>query len=229
MHGVDAVVATSQAVAHAVMGAPPRAVPTHIVYPGVAVPPQRETPSAHQPTTVLGTGCRLVPMKGVVYLIRAMALLSPDFPNLRLEIAGDGPLRASLEAEVESLRLRSHVNFLGWQPSLPPLLAGWDIYVQPSLMEPFGIATLEAMAAGLPVVATNAGGLPEFVREGCTGWLVPPEDPAALADRLRHLLLDAPARRAMGEAGRVSAKENFSRKRMAATVAQIYDGLLGNE
>jgi glycosyltransferase involved in cell wall biosynthesis len=106
------------------------------------------------------------------------------------------------------------------------VLADWDVYVQPSLGEPFGIAALEAMAAGLPVVATSAGGLPELVEHGRTGWLIPPCDPSALADRLRSLLIDPGERHRMGIAGHVRARRAFSIDRMIGSISAIYDELL---
>ena len=83
--------------------------------------------------------------------------------------------------------LEGHVKFLGWIDDLPSLLSRWDIFVMPSLEEGFPIAALDAMAAGLPVVATAVGGVPELIEDGKTGWLVPPRDAEALASRLRLL------------------------------------------
>jgi len=176
--------------------------------------------------TVLGTAGRLVPLKGIIYLIRALAVLHKDSPGVRLEIAGSGPERSALEHEIHLQRLEDRVSFLGWQAELERLMATWDIYVQPSLGEPFGIAALEAMAAGLPVVATAAGGLPELVEDGRTGWLVPPCDPVALADRIRVLLLNPDQQRSMGSAGRKRAREAFSVDRMVNEISSIYDELL---
>ena len=107
-------------------------------------------------------------------------------------------------------------------------MAGWDIYVQPSVVDPFPIATIEAMAEGLPVIATNTGGLPELVQEGQTGWLVSPADPAALADRIRALLLDPERRRRMGSAGLARVRVSFSVDRMVRTISNIYDELLAD-
>jgi glycosyltransferase involved in cell wall biosynthesis len=167
-----------------------------------------------------------VPLKAIVYLSRALALLQKDTSSFRLEIAGSGPERYALEREVQSHCLGNRVRFLGWEADLMRLMAGWDIYVQPSVGEPFGITALEAMAAGLPVVATRAGGLPELVEDGRTGWLVPPRDPGALADRLGALLLNPEQRRRMGAAGRERARQNFSVDRMVESISNIYDEVL---
>jgi glycosyltransferase involved in cell wall biosynthesis len=145
---------------------------------------------------------------------------------LRLEIAGDGSLLAKLKAESRRLGISDSVSFPGWQEDLAQVMAGWDIFALPSLDEGFGFAALEAMAAGLPVVATNVGGLPELVVDGQTGWLVPARDPAMLADCLRRLIADAEKREAMGAAGRERARKQFSLARMVEQIVAVYDGVL---
>jgi glycosyltransferase involved in cell wall biosynthesis len=220
----DALITTSQAVAQLVVGITPQ-----VVHPSVHIPRANGgglLPQGTRLETVLGVACRLVSIKGIIYLIRALAVLQAEFPELRLEIAGTGSERPIIESEAETLGLKDRVAFLGWQADLAPVLARWDIFVQPSLEEGFGIAALEAMAAGLPVVATAVGGISELVKAGQTGWLVPPGDPEALAERLRALLLDVEQRRRMGEAGRKRAMENFSVERMVAEISNIYDELL---
>jgi glycosyltransferase involved in cell wall biosynthesis len=184
-----------------------------------------EEPSART-MTVIGAACRLVPLKGLVDLIRAVASLCPEFPALRLEIAGTGPQREDLEKEVERLGLTGRVHFLGWQPDLGPIFRSWDIFAIPSLEEGLPIAALEAMAAGLPVVATSVGGLPEAVEDGQTGYLIPPSDVTALTARLRLLIRNPNGRRAMGAAGRERARNDFSVDRMVREIAAIYDSLV---
>lgn len=220
----DAVIATSRAVADMVVGKQ-----ACVVYPGVVVPdaPTR-TPSI---TTlsgeiIIGAACRIVAIKGLGHLLHAAAMLCPHFPELRIEIAGSGPLRDELETQSRELGLGERVRFLGWQTDMGPVLNRWDIFAMPSLEEGFGIAALEAMAAALPVVASNVGGVPELVEHGRTGWLVPPADAAALADRLRALLLDTKQRHAMGAAGRERAKTCFPLQRMVDEISKIYDGLV---
>ncbi|MGA2631501.1 MAG: glycosyltransferase [Terriglobia bacterium] len=222
--GADLVIAASQAVADRVVGTRAR-----VVYAGAYVPSNVDrnlVAPRNGNVVVLGTAGRLVPIKGVVYLVRALAALRQEIPDVRLEIAGSGPERAAVECEVQSLGLAGSVVFLGWQHDLERVLPGWDVFVQPSLTDSFGIATLEAMAAGLPVVATGVGGLRELVEDGRTGWLVPPADPAALAKRLRDLALNPAQRRAMGMAGRERARAHFSVERMVAEIQKIYDELL---
>jgi glycosyltransferase involved in cell wall biosynthesis len=106
-------------------------------------------------------------------------------------------------------------------------MAGWDIFVLPSLDEGFGIAALEAMAAGLPVIASAVGGLSELVQIGETGWLVPPAAPVDLAQRVSQLIRDSRKREAMGIAGRKRASDYFSTSRMVDQTIAVYDGLLG--
>ena len=224
IQGADAVIATSNAVAEQVVGMRPQ-----VVYPSPHIPDDHHgKPVVLRSATgkVIGTACRLVPIKGISYLISAVASLRTEIPDIRLEIAGAGPERAALESAVQLLNLENCVTFLGWQENLAPVLARWDIYVQPSLEEGFGMAALEAMAAGLPVVATAVGGVPELVEDGRTGWLVPPSDTAALTDRLRALLLDPMLQQSMGIAGQARARATFSSERMVAKISEIYDEII---
>jgi glycosyltransferase involved in cell wall biosynthesis len=217
----DEVVALSCAVATNVVGITPR-----VVYHGIEPREEITRPRIVSQPTMLGVASRLVPIKGIVYLIRALALLRRDLEGIRLEIAGAGPDQAALQQEVCTLGLDDIVAFVGWQPDIWPWLGRWDILVQPSLAEGFGMAALEAMAAGLPVVASSVGGLPELIEDGRTGYVVPPGDPATLAARLRHLVLHADLREAMGAAGRARVRQHFSPQRMAAEIAAVYDRLL---
>jgi glycosyltransferase involved in cell wall biosynthesis len=216
----DAVLATSAAVARIVPG-----VSAQVVYPGVRVFKKTHTRrrAAHP---VVGTVARLVPIKGVLDLVRAFALVRAEVADVRLEIAGSGPERPRLEHEIDVLGLAGAVKLLGWRTDLPQLLPSWDIFALASLDEGLSIAALEAMAAGLPVVATAVGGVPELVSDGKTGFLVPRGDVVALAARLRVLLLDSERRLAMGAAGQARAREEFSIERMVAAVAAVYDDVL---
>jgi glycosyltransferase involved in cell wall biosynthesis len=145
---------------------------------------------------------------------------------VRLQIAGSGPLQSRLKSEVRELGLDGHVDFLGWQPSLKHWFDGWDIFALPSVEEAFGIAALEAMASGLPLVASNVGGIPELVVHGSTGWLVPPRDPPSMAARLTQLLRSREERHRMGAAARELARSQFSCKRMVNSVTSLYDSLI---
>jgi glycosyltransferase involved in cell wall biosynthesis len=221
--GADAVVAVSQAVASRVVDGQAR-----VIYAGVTVPPS--SPPARRdraPTEIiLGTAGRLVELKGIEYLLSAAAALRSEFPALRLEIAGSGPERDKLEAAVADSGLGDHVTFLGWVRDLTTVLPRWDVFVMPSLEEGFPIAALDAMAAGLPVVATSVGGIPELIEDGKTGWLVPPRHAEALASRLRLLLSNPELRSRMGAAGYARVRDHFSAAQMTESIAQLYDELL---
>jgi glycosyltransferase involved in cell wall biosynthesis len=219
--GADAVIAVSRAVAGRVAGGAVR-----VIYSGVALPPQGAPRHHTGSTIVLGTAGRLVKLKGVEYLLRAMDKLRNEFPSMRLEIAGSGPEREKLKAAVARAGLERHVKFLGWVDNITNVLSSWDIFVMPSLEEGFPIAALDAMAAGLPVVATLVGGIPELVEDGVTGWLVPARDVESLISRLRLLLHDPGLRVRMGEAGYARVQDHFSAAQMRARIARLYDELL---
>jgi glycosyltransferase involved in cell wall biosynthesis len=175
---------------------------------------------------VIGTAGRLVELKGIEYLLSAASALRHDFPNLRLEIAGSGPLREKLESVASQTGLGDRVKFLGWIDDIQSILPRWDIFVMPSLEEGFPIAALDAMAAGLPVVATRVGGVPELIEDGTTGWLVPPRDIESLGSRLRVLLSDRELRVRMGAAGYARIRDHFSTAHMTKNFAQLYEELL---
>ena len=217
--GSDLVIATSAAVAKW------SGVEAQVIYPGVDVPtPEIRTDSGHNSGGhVLGTAGRLVPIKGLECLIRALPLIRAAVPDVELEIAGSGPEEGTLRSEVKRLGLNDCVRYLGWQTDIP--FQRWNVFVMPSLEEAFGIAALEAMAAGLPVVASAVGGLPELVEDGKSGWLVPPADPNALAIRLVSLLQNGREQKEMGLAARARAG-GFSAKRMCDNIERLYRTLL---
>jgi glycosyltransferase involved in cell wall biosynthesis len=215
----DAIIANSRVVAE--FSGDPRAV---VIYPGIDTSRFEIARDEHK-GVVIGTACRLELVKGLNYLLRAIASLAEQFSDLRLEIAGDGSLRTKLEAESRALGISGSISFLGWQENLAPVMAGWDIFVLPSLDEGFGFAALEGMAAGLPVVASNVGGLPELVVDGRTGWLVPAGDPVRLADCLKGLVADRGRREAMGAAGRQRAQDDFQLSRVIEQTVAVYDRL----
>jgi glycosyltransferase involved in cell wall biosynthesis len=158
--------------------------------------------AADAPLVVM-TG-RLNEYKGQDDLIRAARIVVQERPDTRFLIAGRGPesLRLSLESLIDELDVRAHVQLVGYVPSIPELVAASDIVAMPSWEEPFGLVALEGMAMGKPVVATRAGGVPEFVEHGVTGLLVPPRDPAALAQALLEFIRDPARARENGARGR---------------------------
>jgi glycosyltransferase involved in cell wall biosynthesis len=169
---------------------------------------------------------RLRIRKGVEVLLAALASLASRFPIVRLRVAGDGEHRDELEKRTAALGLGSVVSFLGRADAgrVRTLLAGARALVVPSIYEGMPLVVLEAMAAGVPVVASAVSGIPEVVLDGETGWLVPPEDPAALAAALAAVLADPAEARRRGEAGRVRAAEHF---RPAVAAARWEEEIVG--
>lgn len=166
--------------------------------------------------------------KGQLDLIQAVALLRDDFPDLVLILgggAGDAEYLAAVEARIAELGLRKAVRLVGFEPDVRTLLAHAELLVHPSHSEGFGLAILEAMAAGKPVVATRCGGPEEIVEDGVSGLLVPVADPPALARALRRLLSDRQAAESMGEAA-VRRALAFGLDRTARRTEEVYETLL---
>lgn len=194
-----------------------------VVPPGVDVRP--ETNRRHRSATVvIGVAARLVRVKRIDDLIDAMRIALVEAPTLRLEIAGTGPDEARLREKAKGLG--ETVRFLRWRRDVRTLMERWDIYAQPSLAEGFGLAVLEAMATGLPVVASNTGGLAELVLHDRTGFLVPPRDPRAIANRLVQLARDHHARDMLGMAGRERAARSFTLEQQAERMNEAYERVL---
>jgi glycosyltransferase involved in cell wall biosynthesis len=182
----------------------------------------RPKDTAPRPPTVVSVGM-FRPEKDQATLVRAIAAVRSRGVPARLVLVGDGPLRASLEELARQLGLAADaVKFAGRVSDIWPLLAAADVFALSSVHETLGIAVIEAMAAGLPTVATDVGGLPELVEPDVTGHLVPPRDPAALAEALSALLTNAPARDRMARAARERA-EGLRAADMVATYYDIYD------
>lgn len=168
-------------------------------------------------------------VKGHDVLIRAAASIVESFPNVLFSIAGEvlePDYFAELQALILSLNLSDHFHFEGGVTNLREYLAAADIFVLPSRSEGFSNAIIEAMAASLPVVATDVGGNAEAVRDGMNGFLVPAEDPAALSAAIAKLLSDPSSAKRMGQAGRVLAAENFTTEVMMGRITTTYKRLL---
>jgi glycosyltransferase involved in cell wall biosynthesis len=150
---------------------------------------------------------RLKAPKDFRTLLHALAALPPEAGELL--VVGDGPDRPRIEAEIQSLGLHDRVRLAGQRSDVPELLAAADVFVLSSASEGMPISVLEAMAAGLPVVASRVGGVPELVIDGETGLLVAPGDAYELAEALRRLFADAGLRQRLGDAGHVRVRERF--------------------
>ena len=174
---------------------------------------------------IIGTVGRLVPIKGHVWLLKAASQVLAEFPGACFVFVGGGPLLEELIRSAEELGIRRHVVFLGSRQDVPECLAALDVFVLPSLNEGMGRALIEAMAVGVPVVATRVGGIPDVVVEGVTGALVPPQNEKALAEALLDLLRDAPRRQAYGEAAKRHVDERYDIKTMVRSIERLYDAV----
>ena len=175
---------------------------------------------------LIGTAARLIKQKGLSYALRALGQLKTDYPHLYYVIAGDGPLHDALEKEARRLGLQRRVIFLGWRDDVLDIMAGLDVFLLPSLWEGLGLVLLEAMSRRLPIIASDVSAIPEVVAHGETGILVPPEQPARLAEALRQLLDDPPLRRHMGLLGEDRLETHFNSQRMIDETMAIYAALL---
>jgi len=173
-----------------------------------------------------GSVCRLIAQKGLDNALDAFGQVAAEFPAAHYVIAGDGPLRAALEAQAARLGLADRVHFLGWRADASAVLAALDVLLAPSRWEGFGLVFLEAMALDVPVISTRVSAIPEVVADGETGWLVPPGDPAAIAGALRAALSDPDERRRRGEAGRARLESQFTVDAMVQRTLAVYRGVL---
>jgi glycosyltransferase involved in cell wall biosynthesis len=173
---------------------------------------------------------QVVEIKGIWDFIDAAKLLLDQGVRATFVVLGDdlkdhGRTRREAEARVKSLGLGDHFRFLGFRSDAPALIPLFDVVAVPSHVEPLGNATLEAMAAGRPVVGARVGGIPEMVVENETGLLVPPKAPAELAGALGRLIADPALRARFGAAGAARARTAFSLEAHVARLEQIYSGL----
>jgi glycosyltransferase involved in cell wall biosynthesis len=173
------------------------------------------------------------PRKGLMILVRAAELLK-EMKDIYFFVVGDAQdkylgYKAEILRFIEEKDLCDKFYFLGSRSDIPEILTASDILCHPALIEVFGRVVIEAMAAGLPVVATEVGEIREIVEDGKTGLLVPPEDPFALARALERLIIDKEARKRMGIAGRERVKRNYDIKLHAARVSEVYKSLLSGK
>jgi glycosyltransferase involved in cell wall biosynthesis len=172
--------------------------------------------------SVIGTIARLDPVKDLASLVEAFAEVRMRNEAAHLAVVGDGPEGPALEALVRARGLEQVVHFSGYRADARTLLAGFDVFVNSSVTEGVSLTILEAMAAGLPVVATAVGGTPEVVIEGETGHLVPPRSSPAIASALVALLASDSQRASFGRAGRSRVEARFTIGRMVEDYAREY-------
>jgi glycosyltransferase involved in cell wall biosynthesis len=172
-------------------------------------------------TRIIFASGRAMPYKGIAVLLQAAAALRTSHPAVHFAYAGDGPALDEFRREAAALQL-TRFHFLGKRADTPDLVSSATIAVVPSLWaEAFGLTVAEAMAAGVPVVATRVGGIPELITHGETGLLVPPGDPSSLAGAIGILLDDPDLRRRMGARARETASQRFSHLRVADELAGL--------
>jgi glycosyltransferase involved in cell wall biosynthesis len=196
---------------------PDRAGRVHRIYNGLDLSEFRRADFSSVPPLIISVG-RLIPKKGFSDLICACALLTEHGKSFRCEIIGEGPLENDLRDEIEQRDLKRYVILPGAKPQsqLRRGLAAANVFVLPSVIDPDGgmdnlpTVIMEAMAAGLPVVSTDIGGIPEMVIENETGFLAQPGDAAAMADAINKIIGDTSVARRLGQSGYVRARTLFS-------------------
>lgn len=173
---------------------------------------------------VIGTVANLFPRKGYEYLIEALVTVKEVYPDICYVIVGEGPTsyQEQLVGLVKEKRLESNVLFAGFQENVFEFLNAFDVFVLPSLMEGFGIALLEAMAMSKPIVACKVGGVPEVIKDGVTGMLVPPKDSKSLATALLKILKDDQTKIRLGLAAREIVETQFTREAAMKRIQHFY-------
>lgn len=174
---------------------------------------------------VIGTVGNLTPKKDHATMIRAFARLAGDLDGVHLVIIGSGPLENDIRGLVKHYALHGRVHMLGMRSDVPELLPALDVFCMSSLHEGLSIALVEALAAGVPAVATNVGGIPEAIRHDREGLLVPAGDPGALAEALRRVLVDVELRSRLAETA-VERAADFSIEGAVRATEDIYDRVL---
>ena len=176
---------------------------------------------------IVGNVAALVPHKGQHHLVEAAAIVVREIPDVRFVIVGDGELRTSLEEQIRHKHLERHVFLAGFRVDALELTKGFDLFAMSSVSEGMCTALVDAMAASKAAVATTVGGIPEVMVDGETGYLVPPRDHEAMAERIVTLLNDPVRRARMGEAAFARARDHFTVERMVEGTAAVYERLAG--
>lgn len=175
---------------------------------------------------VLGIAARFAPQKAMDVLVAAAVPVLERYSNAWLLLGGDGPLLETVKTQARAARVRDRIVFPGFETDMRGLLGALDIYVSAALSEGLPLGTIEAMAAALPIVSTDAGGTPEVVEDGVTGLLVAPGRVDALTGAMFALSRDVTVRRRMGDAGRMRALAEFTEQRMFERTAEVYREVL---
>lgn len=190
--------------------------------PGVQPSGLKEAVGVTEGALLVGTITFLRQEKGVRFLIESMALLQNEFPRLRCLIVGGGPEYSNLVQLTRERELESVVLFIGMRNDIPALFSLLDVFVLSSLEEGMPQSLTQALAMECPVVASAVGGVPEVVRDGLTGLLVPPRNPQTLAEKIAFLLRHPDQGKRMGQAGREAIQRDYSLERMLDKTEQLY-------
>jgi glycosyltransferase involved in cell wall biosynthesis len=193
-----------------------------VTIPNGVTPAPRHHRAERRDGHLVGVVSRLEPEKGVDVFLDAAAEVVRAVPTCCLLVVGDGSQRERLEARAARLGLEHRVQFLGWRTDAREIIGTLDLLAVPSRSEGLPLATLEAMSAGVPVVGSMAGGIPDLLDQGRTGLLAPVDDPRALASACIALLRDPARARQLGEAGRRRAASYFGHARMVAAIEEVY-------
>ncbi len=178
---------------------------------------------------VIGTVACLKEQKSPLDFIKLAAAVKKEFPDTRFILAGDGVLRAKARSLIKKLKLEGEVILAGWRNDIPLILSSLDVFVLTSRWEGLPIAALEAMAAGVPLVATDTGGIREIITNGKTGYLVKPGDIESMCNRVGELLRNAPQRNEFARlAGKTVGSEEFLLSNMLKNTEEVYSNLWRN-
>lgn len=226
---VDAQVAVSKSVLQSIRkywGQKFAKRPPILIYNSIPIPSNLPINLSHGKNEfTIGTAARLTEQKGISYLIEAASLVHQMIPHVKFFIAGDGELKDTIQAQIIQRGLTNIVFLIGQHPHIYEFLGQLDLFVLPSLWEGLPTVVLESMAAGVPVIATNVPGTDELIEDGVDGWLVPPRDPQALAEKIIFALRSPHLRRQVSEAGRKKA-EQFSIDKIADQYIDLFQKLL---
>ncbi len=229
----DAISAVSAATLRSVIGLlPDVASKARVIYNGLSPSSQipvgetrtgQSEPVSKEIPYLVFSG-RIVPEKGLATLLTSIALLVPTFPEIRLKIVGDGPYQFALRSLADTLGITNNCDFVGWKSTdeTEQIASGAIAAIVPSIWaEPFGLVALEATAAGVPVIASRVGGLPEIIRHRHNGLLVIPGCPFSLAVAIETILKDPAMAAEMGERGRIAGKA-FSPEKMIQDYEDLF-------
>lgn len=177
-------------------------------------------------TPIITTIAELHPRKGLMYLLKACEILTKKDLDYKCIIIGEGEQRKEIESFIKTHQLEKYIKLLGRRHEIPHLLASSDVFVLPSLNEAFGLVLLEAMMAGLPIVATNNGGIPEIIEDGKNGILVPPKDAQAIAGAIEKILSSPKLCEKMSEKNQEDVRKKFEVKDMVKKTEEVYRSIL---